>query len=148
MIRCITQLNQTFSDHPPAVLLCCCCYCRWTTSRAFRTSFWKELGKFLLIFGIVGLLNIAFGIAQVATCPLPPDPTAAAPAGPPAPPTKACFILTIISQLGSYLSIGCWNRMGCSHRWAPQDAAAQAPGDRGPRCWGRLLHLLHLLQRA
>jgi hypothetical protein len=87
-------------------MLSCCC-CRWTTSRAFRTSFCKELGKFLLIFGIVGLLNVAFAIAQVATCPLPPDSTAAAPAGPPAPPTKACFILTIISQLGSYLSIGC-----------------------------------------
>lgn len=87
---------------------------RWTTSKVFRTSFWKEVGKFLLIFGVVGLLNFSFGIAQVVTCPLPPmdDPDAAAAAGgaPPAAPvdpTKACLVLTAITQVLRYASMGC-----------------------------------------
>ena len=69
---------------------------RWTTSRVFRTSFWKELGKFLLIFGTYYLLDIIFAIAKASTCALPPpvfsEDTSAAPR------TPACITSTILSS--------------------------------------------------
>jgi hypothetical protein len=75
----------------------------------FRTSFWKELGKYLLLFGVYWLLCISFAIAKVSTCPLPPDQHSTAPhvvppgpATPVAPPSTTCTTLTVISAVMIY----------------------------------------------
>jgi len=97
------------------IISCCtahlapCVAYGWTTSRVFRTSFWKEAGKFLLLWGTYYLLDFALTTAKLSTCPLPPDqasaaaldaaavatPTAGATA---APRTPACITLTILSS--------------------------------------------------
>lgn len=87
--------------------------CRYVSSRLFRTSFWREIGKFLLVFGIVGLLSIMAAVGQVSTCPmdsaaLNPDPATLNPDAPaPAVPSGACLAWCILARVAQIAGIAC-----------------------------------------
>lgn len=87
-------------------MLRCALSCSWTTSRAFRTSFWKEVGKFCLVLTLVSVINMAFAIAAGATCPTAAD-TMTQPDIKPPPPTKACTVLSSIQMFVNFAAIGC-----------------------------------------
>jgi hypothetical protein len=80
--------------------------CRYVSSRLFRTSFWRETGKFLLVFGIVGLLSIMAAVGQVVTCPI--DTTALNPDAPaPAEPSGACISWYIVARAMQIAGVAC-----------------------------------------
>jgi hypothetical protein len=68
----------------------------------FHTSFWREVGKFLLFFGILGAIRFGIGIAEMATCPTDKSVDGTLPE-----PGKACLALVSIYAISFYGSIGC-----------------------------------------
>lgn len=84
----------------------------WTSSKVFRTSFWREVGKFLLVLTLVAVIGGALAGTDAALCPSPdittdPASPAAAAAAAEARLSTKCVALACLLQLVRAASIGC-----------------------------------------
>lgn len=105
MLCCADRCCADLLTH--AVLFCALSR-SYVSSRLFRTSFWWEVGKFLLVFGIVGLMSIMAAVGQVSTCPLDPAAAALIPDAPaPGAPSGACVAWRILDRVSQIAGIAC-----------------------------------------
>jgi len=78
----------------------------------FRTSFWKEMFKYVLVFGLIIFINVSFEGARQAACTLPADQKDGAEA-PPMKPSATCAAMS-----GALDDLVLWVSVGCAVAWA------------------------------
>jgi hypothetical protein len=78
----------------------------------FRTSFWKEMFKYVLLFGLIIFINVSFEGARQAACTLPADHQAST-GVPPMKPSATCAAMS-----GALDDVVLWVSVGCAVAWA------------------------------